>query len=310
MNEMSDEAKYIGYDDEENSLIHRLLKKDNLNECYQRLFQMTRHKKEECVWAFIIRVFLDFYAELNPKLEHFIFKLKNESRTAGACAAGACACAAGACCAATACCAAGACETTLTFAYIIKNMFIRKSISYNVYNARIGVSTYKYTVPNFKNKKYIIEETSFELVLLISEPGNKKYSILLNALHSKNIDKIAFKLFAHLRDGDDVDIIHRTIIKYFSRVYFTQAQAEQAQAEQAQQQEAEHTQAAEQAQAEQIEKRICDKWLQIKKNITQTPENYFHYLITIVIHLFAQQKDINESILFVRPNPDILLLVD
>ena len=272
-------AYYIGYDDEENSLIRRLLKKDDLNECYRILFQLVDHKKKECVWDFIIRLFLDFYAELNPKLEHFIFKLKTEKSSSPSA------------------------PILLTFAYIIKNMFIRKSTSRNVYNARVGVLTYKYTLPGLKHKK------NTHVDLLINEPGNNKYAVLLNALHSKNIDKIAYKISAHLNDGDKVDNVHRIIIRYFSRVYFshvisrTQQQSEEDTSARSTAADTSATSAA----TDEPNIKIFEKWLHVKKNIT--PEFYFHYLIAIVIHLFAQEKDINESILFVRPNPDILILV-
>ena len=252
------DVAYIGYDDEENSLIHCLLfKKDGLNECYRLLFQLVEHKKKELVWDFIIRLFLDFYAELNPKLEQFIFKLKTENSS----------------------------TILLTFAYIIKNMFIRKSTSHNVYNARVGILTYKHSLSELKHNK---------LMLLLSESDSdsdsdiNKYSVLLNALHSKNIDKIAYKISSHLKNGHDVDNIHRIIIRYFFRIHFSQAQ--------------EHHQQGQ----EEPNIKIFEKWLQIKKNIK--PEFYFHYLIAIVIHLFAQEKEINKSILFVRPNPDIITL--
>lgn len=252
---MNSSTTYIGYDDEENSLIHCLLfKKDDLNECYRLLFQLVEHKTKELVWDFIIRLFLDFYAELNPKLEQFIFKLKTENSS----------------------------TILLTFAYIIKNMFIRKSTSNNVYNARVGILTYKHTLSQLKHN-----------ILNESDSDSNKYCVLLNALHSKNIDKIAYKISTHLKNGDDVDNIHRIIIMYFCRIHFSQSQEEQAQEEQEQAQEEPNI-------------KIFEKWLQIKKNIQ--PELYFHYLIAIVIHLFAQEKEINKSKLFVRPNPDILTL--
>jgi len=244
-------TNYIGYDDDENSLINCLFKRDDINECYRILFKLAKHKKEEAVWNFIINLFLDFYAELNPKLEHFIFKLKTDGPA-----------------------------TSMTFARIIKNMFIRKSTSHNVYKARISVLTFKYTVTSLKKIK-----PSTTIDLLLSDPLNNKYSVLLTALHSKNIDKIAYKVFTHLKDGNDVDVVHRVIIGYFSKVYFTQAEA--------------------QAEEKEINVKIFEKWLQIKKNIPS--EFYFHYLIAIIIHLFANQKDINESVLFVRPTPDIIV---
>lgn len=122
--------KYIGYhDDDENCLIHHMVvKKDNLDECYRIVFRMARKNGDDFVWSFIIKVFLDFYAELNPKMEHFIFKLKTEwkenieeDEDAKKSDDG------------------DDNYSVMLFAYIVKNMFIRKSVSYNVYNTRIGV---------------------------------------------------------------------------------------------------------------------------------------------------------------------------
>lgn len=259
-NSSRDYIGYDGYDDDENSLVHRLIKKEDLNECYRIMFQLLKRKKEDCVWNFIIKVFLDFYAELNPKLENFIFKLKKEQESGQ-----------------------GQHQqhhsSKMTFVYIIKNMFIRTSISHNVYNARIRLRTYKHTIQSQTIHKMKNNES---LDLLICEPDNSKYAVLIRALHSKNIDKVAYKLSTHLKDGVDVDMLHRIIIRYFSRVYFN-------------------------FESEEINEPnvgIFEKWLQIKKNIPRT--FYFHYLLTIVIHLFTKEKDINGSLQFVKPNPDII----
>lgn len=251
--------KYIGYDDDENSLIHQLINKVNLNECYRILFKLTEKNGEDFVWNFIIKVFLDFYAELNPKMENFIFKIKKDKTQ----------------------------KSTTSFIYIIKNMFIRRSISYNVYNARTGVLSYKYTIPVLKNKKIEYGQShdkqindNLKLLELIKKYGNK-YSVLLNALHAKNIDKVSYKIFNHLNDGDDVDILHKIIVGYFSFIYFNDAFSEN------------------EVYCEPNEK-VFEKWLNIKENITS--KVYLNYLIAIVIHLFAEEININQSILFVRPN--------
>ena len=278
---------HSGYnDDDENRLIHHMVvKKDNLDECYRIVFRMARKRGDDFVWSFIIKVFLDFYAELNPKMEHFIFKLKEEWKENiededlkksddGDNSDN---------------------DDVMLFAYIVKNMFIRKSISYNVYNARIGVLDYKYTIT--KNKSICYSKSDYTLKQLINKYGNK-YSVLLNALHSKNIDKVAYKLFTHLKSGDDVDILHRIIIDYFSCIYFAFTCDVSM-----------HDVSMQHVEENNMNKpnnRIFEKWKHVKENISS--ELYFNYLITIIIHLFADEKNINKSVLFVRPNLDNILV--
>jgi hypothetical protein len=296
--------KYHGYDDDENSLVNQLVTKDNLNECYRILFKLISTNGDGYVWKVIIKVFLDFYAELNPKMEQFIFKLKREQNQHK--------------------------NKNMLFAYIIKNMFIRKSISNNVYNARAGVHSYKYTLPIFKNKKEQTHDKqindSLKLIEIIRKYGNK-YSVLLNALHSKNIDKVAYKIFTHLNDGDDVDILHGIIVSYFSFVYFSNNN-EEYKNEECNNEECKNEVCKNEVCKNEVcnneecknevcnnevcnnevchepNKKIFEKWFQIKENITS--DFYLNYLIAIVIHLFADEININESLLFVRPSPDII----
>ena len=251
---------YIGYNEDENLLIHQLFKRDNLNECYRILFQLTDKYGEHFVWDFIIKVFLDFYAELNPTMERFIFKLKRDWDIQN-----------------------DEDRDIFVFAYILKNMFIKKLISYNVYNARVCVMTYKYTIT--KNAKRIATES--KMTNLIRVYGNK-YSVLLHALECKNIEKIAYKIFTHLKDGDDVDVIHKVIIAYFSSIYFANSASDSSSSDD-----------DESVSPPQPNQQIFEKWLQIKENIKGS--FYFNYLITIVIHLFADEIRINKSILFVKP---------
>ena len=280
-NEIKSLCKYIGYDDDENSLIHQLIhKKNDLNECYRILFHLTLKNRDDFVWNFIIRVFLDFYAELNPKMEQFIFKLKieqkqNQNR-----------------------------DQNMLFAYIVKNMFIRNSISYNVYNARVGILTYKYTISIRSGVTTRAKANAKEnaLMKLVSNYG-AKYSVLLNALHTKNIDKVAYKVFTHLKHGDDVDVLHRIIISYFSCIYF----AEECEDNEEYNNEEYNNEEYDKKEFNEPNKKIFEKWLQIKENITSA--FYFNYLISIIIHLFADEININKSVMFVKPNPDIILLL-
>jgi len=251
---------------------------------------MARKRGDDFVWSFIIKVFLDFYAELNPKMEHFIFKLKEEWKENiededlkksddGDNSDN---------------------DDVMLFAYIVKNMFIRKSISYNVYNARIGVLDYKYTIT--KNKSICYSKSDYTLKQLINKYGNK-YSVLLNALHSKNIDKVAYKLFTHLKSGDDVDILHRIIIDYFSCIYFAFTCDVSMHDVSMYDVSMQHV---EENNMNKPNNRIFEKWKHVKENISS--ELYFNYLITIIIHLFADEKNINKSVLFVRPNLDNILV--
>ena len=204
-------------------------------------------------------------------------------------------------------------------------MFIRKSISYNVYNARIGVLDYKYTIT--KNKSICYSKSDYTLKQLINKYGNK-YSVLLNALHSKNIDKVAYKLFTHLKSGDDVDILHRIIIDYFSCIYFAftcdvsmrhvsmhdvSVHDVSVQHVSVHDVSVQHVsmhdvsvQHVEENNMNKPNNRIFEKWKHVKENISS--ELYFNYLITIIIHLFADEKNINKSVLFVRPNLDNILV--
>lgn len=145
---------------------------------------------------------------------------------------------------------------------------------------------------------------------LIDKYGNK-YSVLLNALHSKNINKVAYKVFTHLKNGDDVNILHRIIIEYFSFIYFAFTYDDVSTHDVSTHDVSTHS-------IEENEKNknnesvhnkpnngIFEKWQHIKNNISS--EFYFNYLIAIIIHLLADENAINKSVLFVRPNTDNFL---
>lgn len=170
------------YSPNEYAFVNALIEKRDLKDCY------TKVETVSCIFDLLWRIYLDFYAQLNPKMEVFIEKkqkLWKEKRD------------------------------SKHVIYVIKNMFISKS-SRVVFEARKyvfdgGITTHIY--PKGKGAHY-----NLTMAIKNGHMNNVAYILKKNVVAVADTEKVADAHTDKVADADN-KVLFNVIIDYFEKKY-------------------------------------------------------------------------------------------
>jgi hypothetical protein len=165
---LKEEVKY--------SLLFSLLKRENLNECIFWCSELYYSGFYEELWKFLNKIYYDFYAINNPKLEKFISKMKEKWKKK---------------------------RKIVYLLHIIKNFYVLENINPLVFLIRMCIETQK-----SKTKSYQGRPPKW----LMDIKADKKYKDLLLSIDKKHYKNIAYYL---RRFRNNEDELFQIIVNYY-----------------------------------------------------------------------------------------------
>jgi len=148
------------------SLIYSILKKTSFNEClfWTSEFYCSGYLKS--LWKLIWKIYYDFYAIINPKLEKFIIKMKEKWDKK---------------------------QKIVYILHIVKNFYYIEEISVIVFLIRMGLETQKVKTKSYRGRPPHWLQTT-----------DKKYKDLLLAIHKKDYKNISYYLRRFRKSESDL----------------------------------------------------------------------------------------------------------
>ena len=167
---LKEEVKY--------SLLFSLLKRENLNECLFWCSELYYSGYYTELWKFIHKIYYDFYAINNPKLEKFICKMKEKWTKK---------------------------HKIVYLLHIIKNCYMLENADPLVFLIRMCIETQKSQTKSYKGRPP---------GWLTALNADKKYKNLLLSIHNKHYKNIAYYLRRHSKNHEELS---KVIVNYYKK---------------------------------------------------------------------------------------------